>query len=149
VSGEESRVLVAEQAALRRAATLVARGTRPEEVFAAVLEEVGRLLRVDLASMGRYQSDGTLIFVAAWGRAAEHFPVASRRMLGGKNLGTIVFETGRSARIDNYADICSSPIGVAAREAHRLVARDADHGRGPPLGRDRRRRVKVGSGRSP
>jgi hypothetical protein len=36
VGSEELRVLAEEQAALRRVATLVARGTRPEEVFAAV-----------------------------------------------------------------------------------------------------------------
>jgi signal transduction histidine kinase len=117
LSGEELAVLAEEQAALRRVATLVARGTRPEKVFAAVVEEVGRLLRADLASMGRYESDGTLTFVAEWGKASEHFPVGSRRKLGGKNLGTIVFETGCSARIDNYADSSSGPIGVAAREA--------------------------------
>ncbi len=35
--------------------------------------------------------------------------------LGGTNLGTIVFETGRPARIDDYAD-ASGPIGVAVRE---------------------------------
>jgi signal transduction histidine kinase len=108
--------LAEEQAALRRVATLVARGTRPEEVFASVVEEIGRLLPVDLASMGRYESDRTLTFVAAWGRAAEQFPVGSRRMLGGNNVGTIVFETGRSVRIDNYADTSSGPIGAAARE---------------------------------
>jgi hypothetical protein len=38
--------LAEEQAALRRVATLVARGTPPGEVFAAVAEEVGRLLPV-------------------------------------------------------------------------------------------------------
>jgi signal transduction histidine kinase len=109
--------LAAEQAALRRVATLVARGTRPEEVFAAVVEEVGRLLCVDLASMCRYESDGMLTWVASWGRAGEHFPVGSRLMLGERNLGTIVFETGRSARIDAYADVSSGSIGVAARTA--------------------------------
>jgi signal transduction histidine kinase len=114
---EELRVLAEEQAALRRVATLVARGTRQEEVFAAVVEEIGRLLPIELASMARYASDGTLMFVAAWGRAGEYFPVGSRRMLGGKNLGTIVFETGRSARIDNYADSASGSIAVDAREA--------------------------------
>ena len=109
--------LAEEQAALQRVATLVARGTRPEEVVAAVVDEVGRLLRVDLASICRYESDGALTFVAAWGRAVELFPVGSRRMLGGHNLGTIVFETGGSARIDHYADTSSGPISVAAREA--------------------------------
>jgi signal transduction histidine kinase len=117
LSDKQLHVLAEEQAALRRVATLVARGTRPEDVFAAVVEEIGQLLGVDMASMARYGSDGTLTFVAAWGRAGEHFPVGSRRMLGGKNLSTIVFETGRSARIDNYADRSSGPIGAAAREA--------------------------------
>ena len=45
---EELRALADEQAALRRVATLVARGTPPEEVFAAVAEEAGRLLPADL-----------------------------------------------------------------------------------------------------
>jgi signal transduction histidine kinase len=121
IANAESRAvlarLAAEQAALRRVATLVARGTRPEEVFARVLDEVGQLLRVDLASICRYESDETISFVASWGRAREHFPAGSRQMLGGKNLGTIVLETGRSARIDNYADSSSGPIGVTAREA--------------------------------
>jgi signal transduction histidine kinase len=117
LSGDELRVLAEEQAALRRVATLVARGTPPERVFAAVLEEIGQLLGVDLASMGRYDADGSLTFVAAWGTASKHLPVGTRRPLGGKNLATIVFETGRSTRIDNYADSVSGPIGVAARAA--------------------------------
>ncbi|MDQ1380763.1 MAG: hypothetical protein QOJ71_1482, partial [Actinomycetota bacterium] len=114
---EDTRSLAEEQGALRRVATLVARGAAQEELFAAVLEEVGRLFAIDLASLCRYESDGSLTFVASWGRAIEFFPVGSRRMLGGNNLGTIVFETGRSARIDNYSESSSGPIGVAANAA--------------------------------
>jgi GAF domain-containing protein len=121
IANAESRAglarLAEEQAALRRVATLVARGVAPDEVFALVTEEIGRLLPVDLATMGRYESNGTLTFVAAWGRAGEYFPVGSQRTLGGTNLGTIVFETGRSARIDNLADNASGPTGIAARAA--------------------------------
>jgi signal transduction histidine kinase len=109
--------LAEEQAALRRVATLVARGIPPEELFAAVLYEVEQLLRVDLASVCRYEGDGSVTFVGARGRADGLFPVGSRRDLGRKNLGTIVFETGRSARIDNYAEVSSGQIGDAAREA--------------------------------
>jgi signal transduction histidine kinase len=106
----------AEQSALRRVATLVARGAPPEEVFAAVSEEVGHLLGVDLASICRYEGDGTITFVAAWGRAERLFPVGSRQMLEENNLGTIVLETGRSARVDRYAETATGPIGAAARE---------------------------------
>jgi signal transduction histidine kinase len=109
--------LAEEQAALRRVATLVAQATPPEAVFAAVAEEVGQLLPVDSATMGRYESDGTLTFVAHWGRAVARFPVGTRRTLGGHNLGTLVFESGRSARVDGYADNSSGALGVVVREA--------------------------------
>ena len=70
--------LAEEQAALRRVATLVARTAPPEEVFAAVTEEVGRLLPVDLANMCRYEPDRTVTFVATWGSEGKRFPVGSR-----------------------------------------------------------------------
>jgi GAF domain-containing protein len=108
-------VLADEQAALRRVATLVARGAAPEAVFAAVVEEVGRLLPVDFADMGRYEPDGTLTFVASWGSPAGQSPVGSGWSLEGKNLGTLVYETGGPARMDGYAD-ASGPLGVGARE---------------------------------
>jgi signal transduction histidine kinase len=113
----ELRGFADEQAALRRVATLVARGEPPEAVFAAVLEEVGRLLPINLALMGRYESDRTATCVAAWRTGGDIFPVGSRWPLEGHNLGTLVFETSRPARIDNYADSASGPIGAAHREA--------------------------------
>jgi signal transduction histidine kinase len=109
--------LAEEQAALRRVATLVAQATSPEAVFAAVAEEVGQLLPVNSATMCRYESDGTLTFVAHWGRAVARFPVGTRRTLGGHNLGTLVFESGRPARVDGYADSSSGALGVVVREA--------------------------------
>jgi PAS domain S-box-containing protein len=109
--------LAGEQAALRRVATLVARGVQPEEVFAAVTEEVGRLLPVDHAGLGRYEPDGTITTVAAWSRTGNPFPpVGSRRTLDGNNLSTIVFETCRPARVDSFAD-ASGALGVAGPEA--------------------------------
>ncbi len=109
MSGEQLRLLAEEQAALRRVATLVARGVPPEELFAAVVEETGRLFSVEYVAMGRYEPDGTLTIVAGSDRAGDHFPVGSRWALGGKNLGTLVFETGRPARL-SLADV-SGPIG--------------------------------------
>ena len=115
MSGEDLRVLAEEQAALRRVATLVARGVPPEELFAAVTEEAGRLLSVKYAGLGRYEPDGTFTVVAWSGTGDLAPPVGSRQILGGKNVSTLVFETGRPARIDDYADV-SGPLGVAARE---------------------------------
>jgi GAF domain-containing protein len=107
--------LAEEQAALRRVATLVARGAPPEEVFAAVTGEVGQLLPVDSAGMGHYETDGTLAFVASWGRALDFAPVGSRWSADGKNLGALVFQTGRPYRMDSYSG-ASGRLGAAARE---------------------------------
>ncbi|MCW3064604.1 MAG: two-component system sensor kinase [Solirubrobacterales bacterium] len=104
-----------EQAALRRVATLVARGAPPENVFAAVSGEVLRLFPVDFVAISRYESSGTMTTLATSGRLGDRLPVGSRRSLGGRNVSTIVFETGRPARIDSYAD-ASGAVGVDARE---------------------------------
>jgi signal transduction histidine kinase len=109
--------LADEQAALRRVATLVARGVPQEELFAAVTEEVGKLLCVEYAGLARYEPDGeTMTIVAIWGRTGDPLPPGGRRQtIGGKNVSTMVFETGRAARIDGYSD-ASGPLGLAARE---------------------------------
>ncbi len=120
IANAESRAglagLAEEQSALRRVATLVARAVPPKEVFAAVVTEAGQLLSVDLASLGRYDPDGWLTFVATLGKGGDPFPAGSRQRLGGNNLGTIVSETGRPARLDHYADQSSGPLGAGVRK---------------------------------
>ena len=125
ISNTESRAalgrLAEEQAALRRVATLVAHGTGPEEVFAAVANEVGRLLSVELVNVCRYESDDTLMFVAS---AGDLFPVGSRwPITGERNLATLVLETGRPARLDDYA-VATGPLaeGVLEKGIHSAVA---------------------------
>jgi signal transduction histidine kinase len=117
ISNTENRAglarLADEQAALRRVATLVARGSQPDELFAAVVAEIARLLPVGYVALARYESDGTLTTVA--GGVPDRFPVGSRWPLGGRNVSTIVYETGRPARIDSYSD-ASGELGVALRE---------------------------------
>lgn len=108
--------LAQEQAALRRVATLVARGAPQDELFAAVTEGVGQLLPVEYTYMGRYEPDETLTIVAACGEAGDQFRPGQRRKLGGKNLVTHVFQTGRSARVNSLHDV-TGPLGVAARES--------------------------------
>jgi signal transduction histidine kinase len=107
--------LADEQAALRRLATLAARGAPTDEVFAAVTREVGRQLPVDLTFMARYDSDGAVTMLAGWRRSGEPLPIGSRSVLGGKNVITSVSETGHPARMDTYAD-ASRPIAASARE---------------------------------
>jgi hypothetical protein len=79
--------LAEEQAALRRVATLVAKATPQQEVFAAVAEEVGRLFRVELATLFRYEPGGTATSVTTWGPAAVNLPVRIRWPLGAVSGG--------------------------------------------------------------
>jgi GAF domain-containing protein len=104
-----------EQAALRWVATLVARAAAPEEVFAAVTEEAGRLLGAHHTTMARYDPDDARTVVAAWSSIADPFPVGTRLSLGGQNASTLVFRTGRAARIEDYAG-ASDPVAEASRE---------------------------------
>ena len=104
--------LADEQAALRRVATLVAREAAPAEVFAAVAEEVARLLRVDRIAMVRYEPDGTATFVAHHGEPDARFPVGTsltfeREHVEG-NVAALVLDTGRPARVDDYANATGS-----------------------------------------
>jgi signal transduction histidine kinase len=111
----ELRGFADEQAALRRVATLVARAAPPEEVFAAVTAEAGRLLSADLTVLNRYDSDGTETILGTWSSTgAMPVPVGRRASIGGRNVTTLVFRTGRPARIDDYADT-TGPIGDFAR----------------------------------
>jgi signal transduction histidine kinase len=105
-----------EQAALRRVATLVARAAPPEEVFAAVTVEAGRLLDADAAAISRYDPDSTAVVLGVWVRTgAPPVAVGTRVVLTGRDASSLVFQTGRSARID-YAD-ATGPIADIARES--------------------------------
>jgi signal transduction histidine kinase len=120
IADAESRArltrLAQEQAALRRVATLVAAGTPPEQLFTAVTQEIGDLLPVQYAYMGRYEPDGVLTLVASWGAVGERFRAGATGKIGGRNLVTRVFESRRSARTDDLGEATGS-LGVAARES--------------------------------
>jgi signal transduction histidine kinase len=109
---EELRRLAREQAALRRVATLVARGASPERVFAAVAREVAEQLALPLVEMSRYRADGTAEVIGA---AGEHpFQPGTSWPLDGPSLTATVHRTGRPARIDDYGGITGT-VGAAAR----------------------------------
>jgi signal transduction histidine kinase len=114
-SREELTRLAQEQAALRRVATLVAEGATPDKVFAAVADEVAHLIGVPLAEMTRYDADGMVTVLGSFGDAL--YPVGSRWPLEGSSVTARVLETGRSARIDDYAQ-AHGPIADVARESN-------------------------------
>jgi signal transduction histidine kinase len=106
----EVRRLADEQAALRRVATLVAHGAAPSAVFDAVTAEVAELLDVSAVSLARYDDDGLTVVAnrGAFVRVGDRYP------LGGTNVTSIVLRTGRTARLDDFAQ-ATGPIGDVAR----------------------------------
>jgi PAS domain S-box-containing protein len=110
----ELRRLADEHAALRRVATLVAKGVSPAEVFAAVAEEVEQLLDAQATTIGRLELDGTMGVVASSGTASDELPVGTRLGLESSMAFTRVVRTGRSARIDDYSQ-ASDVVGERAR----------------------------------
>ena len=110
----EVRRLAEEQAALRRVATLIAREASQPEVFAAIGEECARLFGIEDIRVGRFDG-GDQVVVASVGRHAALFPVGCRQPLGGQNTASLVFRTGRPARLDDYQAVASGEIGEAGR----------------------------------
>ena len=114
-SHDELSVLAEHQAALRRVATLVARGVTPSELFSAVAEELARCLGVyHHAVLFRYEPDGAGVLLAAGDgdRAIKAIPVGERFSLEGESVAGRVFRTCRAARMVSYEN---APGSVAAR----------------------------------
>ena len=121
----EYRRLAAEQAAVRRLATLVARGVEPLEVFGAVADEMRRCVPADTAGLWRFESDReiTLVAAAADPEALARWPVGTRTPIAGNTLATLVQRSGRPARIDSYDNV-AGPIAARVRAVgvHAAVA---------------------------
>jgi len=112
-SRDRTTVLAKQQEALRRVATLVARGVSPSQVFAAVAEEMARCLDVQMAHGLRYEPDSAAIVVASYSQAgAQAMPVGERLTLEGDNIAATVLTTGGTARMDTFEGAAGS---LAAR----------------------------------
>ena len=94
--------LAAEQAALRRVATMVARESPPEQVFTKVAEEVGLLLQADAAAVWYYETDGDATVIGCWGELGGTLPIGRRMKLDGDSVTALVYRTRRPARFDAY-----------------------------------------------
>jgi PAS domain S-box-containing protein len=110
------RSLVNEQAALRRVATTVASEADQATVFAAVTEELGRLLGASASNMLRYEPDASVVVVGGWStRQASNLPVGFRAPLEGSTLSKRIHDSGLPQRIDSYEGM-TGPIADTVRE---------------------------------
>src|SRR2546426_778232 len=62
----------------------------PDDVFAAITGEAGKLLPADVTHLNRYEPDGTVTIVGSWSTAGGSIPVGTRLALGGTDLSTRV-----------------------------------------------------------
>lgn len=123
---DELNQLLEAQSALRRIAMLVARGASQTEVLDAIAGELKRLIDTDGGHILRYEPDNTATVVAATGAPNLQMLVGSSLSLDGLSITAQVFNTGRVARIDSYAE---APGSIAAH----LRERGADSAVGAPI----------------
>src|SRR5262249_33163759 len=119
IANVESRAeverLAAWPSALRRVATLVAHGHSPEELFAALAEEIGVLLEVDASAILRFDPDAGATVVAGWSNGSVTIPLGLRFPLEGDNLASTVLHTGTPGRKRDY-EHAAGPIAEVVRE---------------------------------
>jgi signal transduction histidine kinase len=147
---DDLRRLFDEQDALRRVATLVAEGTRVEEVFSAVAREVARVFEVRLVTVCRYESDA-MVVLASFGdpefagldalareagvTAAVGVPiVVDGSVWGSVNVATIQggpFPPDTEQRLARFAELIATSVSnmtmraeVAASRARVIAAGD-------------------------
>jgi GAF domain-containing protein len=121
-SRDELRRLAEEQAALRRVATLVARGVPPAEVLSAVADEVGRVLCADGTGVARLDADGAITVCACVGDLPGELAVGSRWRPEPPLAVAVALRTGRPARNEDYRkDSGFPPLGIRSGVAVPIV----------------------------
>ncbi len=107
--------LAAEQAALRRVATLVAQDVAPDELFSAVAAEVGPLFGADYTGMIYYESGHTFVTtMATWAAVGDHPPAPTRSRVVPGDPTAMVAATGQPARVDDWTNV-PGPIAEFVR----------------------------------
>ena len=99
---DRDQTLAAQQASLRRVASIVAEGTASAEVFAAIAREVGQVLDMTVVNIWRFERDGTLTVMGTWSERPTPLQPGSNWSLAAPPVVTLVqqIKAGRPARID-------------------------------------------------
>jgi signal transduction histidine kinase len=106
---------VAQQAALRRVAMLVAGGVAPADVFAAIAEEVADLFGIQLVSLVRYEPDRTATTVAASGDYSAYVGRNWSFPPDDLSIHASVLRTGQPVRTDDLTG-AEGHLGELIRE---------------------------------
>ena len=107
---QRARDLAAEQAALRQVATLVARQPSFDRLLTAVANQAARIFDVPLVLLVRYEQDSTFVVLGGFSerpptgsRGPLGLPVGSRWPHEGAGVTEFIYQSGRPARVQDYA----------------------------------------------
>ncbi len=105
---EDPHRSAAEQAALRRVATLVARGAPRAEIFEALATEVGLLTGATDAALVRLHRNETGTMLGRWNRLTGYQSIQVRHPIGSGTLARLIWDSRRPGRITTYAQASGS-----------------------------------------
>ncbi|MEW5808950.1 MAG: PAS domain-containing protein [Actinomycetota bacterium] len=121
------RVARAQQAALRRVATLVARGAPLRDVYDAAVAELAHSLGAQHVTLLTFDTDEAAVVQATVDTTGNAgFAVGERLLLDGDSIAARVRRTGAPARMASYA-------GVDGSIAARLRGMNVSEGAGAPI----------------
>ncbi|MEV4352401.1 GAF domain-containing protein, partial [Actinoplanes sp. NPDC049596] len=109
------RQSAAEQAALRRVATLVACGAGRAELFEALVTEVGRLIPGTDAALVRLYRDETATVIGRWNRSTGYRSIGLNLPFGSGTLARMVWDSRRPSRITAYEENVSGSLADEVR----------------------------------
>nr|BFE55546.1 hypothetical protein GCM10020063_000720 [Dactylosporangium thailandense] len=112
---QEMSRLVEEQAALRRVATLVARGAPPAEILTAVAREVGQVLEVDATAIYRIEPGGDVTIVTGWNKVGGRVPTGGLGTVDDEGVAGRISRSGRPARVDDFTNVPGLEAALARR----------------------------------
>jgi signal transduction histidine kinase len=122
VSHAQAAALAEQQAALRRVATLVARGVDSTQVYPAAVAELSHGLGIDNVALLCYESGEAVVLLAARDDSGlTKTAIGERITLDGENLPAMILATGAPARIDSI----EATDGATADRFRRLGLRSA------------------------
>jgi PAS domain S-box-containing protein len=110
-----------EQAALRRVATLVARGVAPAEVFDAVVAEMRLILGAENTRLMRYERSYAVVLATSYEPGLE-IPVGDRVPLDADNVAARVWHSGRPVRMERFGEHPGTTSEMFIRLGVRLAA---------------------------
>ncbi len=112
--------LVAEQASLRRVATLVARGSADEGFLSVVASEVRQLFDVPDVAIVRFEQRDVVLVGTAGGN--PFIPVGGRWSLDGPSVCAQVLDSALPARMDEYHGLDGTVAETAQKAGFESVA---------------------------